>query len=94
MLVFHFHINGVDHIPLRHFYAVRILVNHVPASLRHLTSRKIGKYILVEIPDIIVVRFVPLAENLIIYNFLPADPVNRFIKNQFDRVDQVAVKSF
>ena len=47
---------------------------------------------LMKIADVIVVRFIALAKNLVTDGFFPRCPIHSLVKDEFDRVNDVPIK--
>lgn len=92
MLVFHFNVYGFDRSTFRDFNPIIPCKNDVPTSLRHSAARYILKNALMEVTNIVIVRFISLAENLILDDFFPTILIDRFIENQLYRVNDIAIE--
>lgn len=78
--------------------SIGVSINNIPAAFlsipRHMAICYILKNLLMEITDIIIIRFIPLTKNFITYSFFPCCSIYGFVKNQLNRVNNVAIKSF
>ena len=74
VLVLHLDIDGMHGAAARNGYAVRVFIDNVPAALlavfRDMAFPDITENMLVEIPDVVVVGLVALAEYLVADNLL------------------------
>ena len=96
MLVFHFNIHSMNTSCIRDFNTICIFIYYIPSAFftirGNVAVSNILENSLMEIPNVIVIGFIPLTENFIAYNLIPRRLINSFIKNQLNGINYVFVK--
>jgi len=83
VLVFHLDIYYGDVQAIGYINTICWLINNAPSLRWYYAVCEVAEYLLVEVPNAVVIGLVPLSKYLALDHFFPAESVNRLVEYEF-----------